>query len=129
MKKSSENDLYIANISNTNVHHQSNTSSPICCILQLESGLVVLGLYNGNLYFYAQNNLKNPSSSLYIDKFPISSIIQVQDDQLLCSCSSFIYLIFENNLKKLDYFVSNLNLILDYLFLFALHNLFFYLFF
>lgn len=103
MKKSSENDLYIENISNTNVHHQSNTSSPICCILQLESGLVVLGLYNGNLYFYAQNDLKNPSSSLYIDKFPISSIIQVQDDQLLCSCSSFIYLIFENNLKKLDY--------------------------
>ena len=103
MKKSSENDIFIENISNINIHHQSNTSSPICSILQLESGVVVLGLYNGNLNFYAQANLKNPYSVLYIDKYPIDTIIQVQDDQLLCSCSSFIYLIFENNLKKLDY--------------------------
>ena len=103
MKKPSENDLYIENISNINIHHQSNASSPICSILQLESGIVALGLYNGTLIFYAQANLKHPYSSLYIDKFPINSIIQVQDDQLMCSCSSFIYLIFENNLKKLDY--------------------------
>ena len=44
MKKTSENDLYIENISNVNLHHQSNTSSPITSILQLESGVVVLGL-------------------------------------------------------------------------------------
>ena len=103
MKKSSENNLYIENISNVNIHHQSNTSSPIFSILQLESGVVVLGLYNGILYFYSQTDLNNPYSSLEIDKFPITTIVQVQDDQLLCSSDSFIYLIFENNLKKLDY--------------------------
>ena len=103
MKKSSENNLYIENISNVNIHHQSNISSPIFSILQLESGVVVLGLYNGILYFYSQTDLNNPYSSLEIDKFPITSIVQVQDDQLLCSSDSFIYLIFENNLKKLDY--------------------------
>jgi hypothetical protein len=103
MKKTSKNDLYIENISNVNIHHQSNTSSPITSILQLESGVVVLGLYNGILYFYSQTDLVNPYSSLEIDKYPISTIVQVQDDQLLCSCESFIYLIFENNLKKSDY--------------------------
>ena len=103
MKKTSEIDLFIQNITNVNIHHQSNTSSPIISILQLESGIVVLGLYNGILYFYSQTDLDNPYSSLEIDKFPITSIVQVQDDQLLCSCDSLIYLIFENNLKKLDY--------------------------
>ena len=100
MKKTSENYLYIENISNVNIHHQSNTSCPIITILQLESGVVVLGLYNGILFFYSQIDLNNPYSSFEIDKNPISSIVQVQDDQLLCSCHS---LIFENNLKKLDY--------------------------
>ena len=103
MKKTSENNLYIENISNVNIHHQSTTSSPIISILQLESGVIVLGLYNGILLFYSQIDLNSPYSSLEIDKFPISSIIQVQDDQILCSSDSFIYLIFENNLKKLDY--------------------------
>ena len=103
MKKTSENNLYIENISNVNIHHQSTTSSPIISILQLESGVIVLGLYNGILLFYSQIDLNSPYSSLEIDKFPISSIVQVQDDQILCSSDSFIYLIFENNLKKFDY--------------------------
>ena len=103
MNKIKKIEISIENISHVNVHHQSNTSSPIYSLLQLESGVVVLGLYNGFLYFYAQNALQNPYSSLKIDKFPIKSIIQVQDDQLLCTSGSLIYLIFENNLKKLDY--------------------------
>jgi WD40 repeat protein len=103
MNKIKKIEISIENISRVNVHHQSNTSSPIYSLLQLESGVVVIGLYNGFLYFYAQNALKNPYSSLKIDKFPINSIIQVQDDQLLCTSGSLIYLIFENNLKKLDY--------------------------
>ena len=103
MKSSSENYLFIENISNINVHYQSNASSPIYSILQLESGIIAIGLYNGSLNFYAQADLKNPTSSLMIDKFPINSIIQVQDDQLLCNSGPFIYLIFENNLKKFDY--------------------------
>ena len=103
MNKIKKIEISIENISRVNVHHQSNTSSPIYSLLQLESGVVVIGLYNGFLYFYTQNALKNPYSSLKIDKFPINSIIQVQDDQLLCTSGSLIYLIFENNLKKLDY--------------------------
>ena len=103
MKKISKNDISIENISHINVHHQSNTSSPIYSILQLECGVVVLGLYNGTLNFYAQTDLNNPCSSLNIDIFPINSIVQVQDDQLLCNSGSLIYLIFENNLKKSDY--------------------------
>ena len=103
MKKSSKIEISIEDISRVNIHHESNTSSPIYSILQLESGIVVLGLYNGSLYFYSQKELNNPYSYLKIDNFPINSIIQVQDDQLLCNSGSFIYLIFENNLKKLDY--------------------------
>ena len=103
MIKSKKIEISIENISLVNIHYQSNTSSPIYSILQLDSGIIVLGLYNGFLYFYAQNGLNNPYSSLKIDNFPINSIIQVQDDQLLCNSGAFIYLIFENNLKKLDF--------------------------
>ena len=103
MKVSSKNNLFIDNISNVNIHYESKASSPIYSILQLESGIIVMGLYNGYLNFYSQTDLKNPSSSLIVDKFPINSIIQVQDDQLLCNSGSFIYLIFENKLNKLDY--------------------------
>lgn len=103
MLKSIKIEISIENISRINVHHQSKTLSPIYSILQLESGIVVIGLYNGSLNFYSQTNLDNPYSTLNIDKFPINSIIQVQDDQLLCNSGPFIYLIFENNLKKLDY--------------------------
>ena len=103
MLKSTKIDISIENISRINVHHQSKTLSPIYTILQLESGIVVIGLYNGSLNFYSQTDLNNPYSTLNIDTFPINSIIQVQDDQLLCNSGPFIYLIFENNLKKFDY--------------------------
>jgi hypothetical protein len=103
MKNRIQNEISIENISNTNVHHQSNTLSPICCILQLESGIIVIGLYNGNINFYSQTDLDNYYSSLKIDSFPINSIYQIQDDQLICCSGTSLYMIFENNLKKLDY--------------------------
>ena len=103
MKKGIQNEIAIENISRINVHHQSNTFSPICSILQLESGVVVIGLLNGNINFYSQLDLNNPYSFLKIDSSPINSICQIQDDQLLCCAGAFLFLIFENNLKKLDY--------------------------
>ena len=103
MNNKIQNEIAIENISNINVHHQSNTSSPICCILQLESGIIVIGLFNGNINFYAQTDLDNYYSSLKIDSSTINSIYQIQDDQLICCSGASLYLIFENNLKKLDY--------------------------
>ena len=103
MKKGIQNEIAIENISRINVHHQSNTFSPICSILQLESGVVVIGLLNGNVNFYSQLDLNNPYSFLKIDSSPINSICQIQDDQLLCCSGAFLFLIFENNLAKLDY--------------------------
>lgn len=101
--KKLQNEIAIENISNLNIHYENNTSSPICCMLQLDSGVVVLGLSNGNLYFYSQMDFNNNYSSLKIDSFPINSICQVQDDQLICCSGPFLYLILENNLKKCDY--------------------------
>ena len=95
--------MAIENISNMNVYHQSNTLSSICCILQLESGIIVIGLFDGNINFYAQTNLDNYYSSLTIDSSPINSIYQIQDDQLIYCSGPSLYLILENNLKKLDY--------------------------
>ena len=103
MKSENNNENLIVNISNTNVHHQSNTSSPVCCIIQLESGIIAVGLYNGSINFYSLQNLEIPYSTLQIDTLPINSIVQFLDDQLMCCCGSLIYLIFENNLKKYDY--------------------------
>ena len=101
--RGSQNELTIGNISNTNVHNQSIAPSPISSITQLESGIVALGLSNGTIYFYSQLNLSLPYSSLKIDSSPINTILQQQDDQLICCSGSFIYMIFENNLKKYDY--------------------------
>ena len=101
--KGGKNELTIENISNTNVHYQSKTPSPVSSITQLESGIVALGLSSGTIYFYSQLNLSTPYSSLKIDSFPINTILQQQDDQLMCCSGSFIYMIFENNLKKYDF--------------------------
>ena len=103
MRKEAKNEIRIENISLTNIHHQSDTGSPICSIIQLESGVVIIGLFNGKINLYSPTNFENPTSSLKIDDYPISCIIQVQDDQLMCCSGSFIYLILENKLKKNDY--------------------------
>ena len=103
MKRENNNENLIVNISSTNIHHQSNTSSPVYSIIQLESGLIAIGLKNGSIRFYSQQNFEKPYSTLQIDSLPINSIIQLHDNQLMCCCGSLIYLIFENNLKKYDY--------------------------
>ena len=98
-----KNELTIENISNTNIHHESITSSPIYSIIQLDSGVVAIGLENGIINFYHQDNFEVPYFNIRVDIYPIFSILQIKAPQLLCSSGSSMYLIYESESKKFTY--------------------------
>ena len=103
MEKYLQNELTIENISNTNIHHESITSSPIYSIIQLDSGVVAIGLENGIINFYHQDNFEVPYFNIRVDIYPIFSILQLKAPQLLCSSGSSMYLIYESESKKFTY--------------------------
>lgn len=75
----------IQNIQNINIHYQNEQETSILSIIQLDSGLILLGLSNGVVNFYLQTNLREVNSTLTVDNAPIYSMVQLPDDLIICS--------------------------------------------
>ena len=95
MKNEKPTKLEIDDISQINIHHFYDAKIPVCNIIQLDSGIIAIGLSSGNLIFFSATNLDEPYLCLGIDKFPIYSLLQIEDDQLICSSGQNIYLLFD----------------------------------
>ena len=95
MKNEKPTKLAIDDISQINIHHFYDAKIPVCNIIQLDSGIIAIGLSSGNLIFFSGTNLDEPYLCLTIDKFPIYSLLQIEDDQLICSSDQNIYLLFD----------------------------------
>ena len=93
MKNQLSTKLEIDDISKINIHHQYDTHIPVCNITQLDTGVISIGLYNGSIVFFAPTNLDEPYLCFQVDKFPIYSIVQIEDDQLIIA-SGKIYIIY-----------------------------------
>ena len=99
MKNNTATKLTIDNISQINIHHYYNAKIPACCIIQLDSGIIAIGLNNGSILFFATTNLDEPYLCYKVDEFPIYSLLQIEDDQLICNSGPHLYLIFDNKKK------------------------------
>ena len=64
--------------------------------IQLDSGIIAIGLHSGSIMFFAATNLDEPYLSFQVDKFPIYSLLQIADDQLICSSGPHLFLLFDS---------------------------------
>lgn len=96
MKNNTAAKLTIDDISQINIHHYYDAKIPACCIIQLDSGIIAIGLNNGSILFFATTNLDEPYLCYKVDEFPIYSLLQIEDDQLICNSGPHLYLIFDN---------------------------------
>ena len=89
---------YIEKIS---IHHESAFPSSVYSIIQLDNGIVALGLSNSEIYFYSQNNLKHPYFSIELDTDPVHTMIQLSPELILCSSGKpALYLLTESKAKR-----------------------------
>ena len=96
MKNNGAEKLVIDDISQINIHHYYDTKFPVCSIIQLDSGIIAIGLHSGSIMFFAATNLDEPYLSFQVDKFPIYSLLQIADDQLICSSGPHLFLLFDS---------------------------------
>ena len=96
MKNNGVSKLVIDDISQINIHHYYDTKFPVFSIIQLDSGIIAIGLHSGSIMFFAANNLDEPYLSFKVDKFPIYSLLQITDDQLICSSGPHLFLLFDS---------------------------------
>ena len=96
MKNDFTSKLIIDDISKINIHHQYDTKCPIYSIIQLDSGIIAIGLYNGYIKFFVSNNLDEPYLCVKIDEFPIYSVLQLEDDELICNSGQNLYLLYDS---------------------------------
>ena len=95
MKKEWSSKLSIDNISKINIHHQSSTNFPVNNIIQLESGVIAIGLNNGTINFFSLTSLEVPYICFKVDAYPINSLIQIEEDQILCNSGPYLYILFD----------------------------------
>ena len=81
-------DSSITNLKNINIHHTLNLPTETYTLIQLENGLILIGLGNGQLYIYNKDNFLKPLYILNIDRYPITHIIQAKNDSLICSSNN-----------------------------------------
>ena len=96
MKNDFSTELHIDDISKINMHHHYDIDFPACSIIQLESGTIAVGLTNGRIIFFNAINLEEPYLCFKVDEYPIYSILQLEDDQLLCNSGKNLYMIYDS---------------------------------
>lgn len=96
MKNDYSAKLIIDDISTINIHHYYNTEIPVCSIIQLDSGKIAVGLYNGSIIFFTATNLDEPYLCFKIGQFPIYSMLQIEDNEIICASGPNLYLINDN---------------------------------
>ena len=99
MKNDLSTKLIIDDISKINIHHQYNTNCPVYSIIQLDSGIIAIGLHNGSIIFFKANNLEEPYLCVKVDEFPVYSVLQIEDDELICNSGQNLYLLYETKMK------------------------------
>lgn len=111
MKNQLSTKLEIDDISKINIHHQYDTHIPVCNITQLDTGVISIGLYNGSIVFFAPTNLDEPYLCFQVDKFPIYSIVQIEDDQLIIASGKNLYYLFDtkrnSNFEKKEKIIND----------------------
>ena len=96
MKNEKSPKLVIDDISAINIHHYYDSKFPVCSIIQLDSGRISIGLTNGTILFFSANNFDEPYLYFKVDEFPIYSLLQIEDDQIICSSGNNLYIIYDN---------------------------------
>ena len=97
-------DSSITTLNNINIHHTLNLPSEIYTLIQLENGLILIGLGNGSLYIFNKNNFLKPFLILNIDRFPIINIIELKNNSIICTSNKpAIFIVKENPQNKNEY--------------------------
>ena len=95
MKNEWTTKLLIDDISKINIHHINSPNFPVYSLIQLESGIIAIGLHNGSINFFLLTNLEEPYKCFKVNEYPIYSILQLEEDQLLCSSGPYLYYIYD----------------------------------
>lgn len=93
-------DSSITSLNNINIHHKIDLPSEIYTFVQLENGLILLGLGNGQIYIYKKENILKPSFILKVDNNPILNIIQLKNESLICTSNNPSICILKANPKN-----------------------------
>ena len=97
-------DSSITSLSKMHLFNKFNFPSEVYTVVQLNNGTILEGLGNGSIYFFMNDNLINPSNILNVDKFPITNIIQLENNSIICSSNSpSLFIIKENPQIKNEY--------------------------
>ena len=97
-------DSSITNLKTINIHYSLNLETEIYSFIQLENGLIVISLGNGSINFYKKDNLLSPFYTIIVDQFPITNIIQLKNDSILCTSNCpAIFIINKNPQNNNEY--------------------------
>ncbi len=94
-------DSSITSLKKINIHYTLNLPSEIYTLIQLENGLILIGLGDGSLYIYNRENNLKPSYILKVDKYPILNILQLKDETIICTSNYPSIYILKKNLKNI----------------------------
>ena len=97
-------DSSITSLKNINIHHTIDLPSEVYTLVQLENGLILIGLGNGEIYIFKKENILKPSFILKVDNNPILNILELKNESLICTSNNpSIYILKENPKNSVEY--------------------------
>ena len=100
-------DSSITSLKTINLHHSIKLNSEIYNVIQMENGDLLLSLGNGTINFFKKDNFLKPYYIFEVDKFPITNIIQLENESLICTSSRpSICIVNKNPQEKNEYEIS-----------------------
>jgi len=107
MLKRNEYGPPITSLKNLNIHYTLSFPSEVYTLVQLERGLILIGLGDGSIYFYKVENITNHFFILKADENPIINILELKNGSLICTTNTpSICIINEHPQNKNEYQVA-----------------------
>lgn len=107
MLKKNDYSPSITSLKNLNIHYILNFPSEVYTLVQLENGLILIGLGNGSIYFYKVENITKHFFILKADENPILNIRELKNGSIICTTNApSICVISEHPQNKNEYQVE-----------------------
>ena len=88
MLKKNDYSPSITSLKNLNIHYTLDFPSEVYTLVQLESGLILIGLGDGSIYFYKVENITKHFFILKADENPILNIIELKNGSIVCTTNA-----------------------------------------
>ena len=95
-------DSSITSLKTINLHHSIQLDTEIYDLIQMENGDILLSLGNGSINFFKKDNFLKPYYILKVDKYPLTNIIQLKDESILCASNHPTIFIINKNPQEIN---------------------------